>query len=48
MNERKLRLTREAIGEQDVTMPEAEGILRTIGIIALVLFVVMFSAAFPA
>lgn len=48
MSERKLRLTREAIGEQDATMPEAEGMLRTIGIIALVLFVVMFSAVFPA
>ena len=47
MNQRKLRLTREAIGEQDVTMPEAEGMLRAVGIIALVLFVVMFSASFP-
>lgn len=49
MNElRKLRLTREAIGEQDATMPEAEGLLRTIGVIALVLFVVLFSGTFPA
>ena len=49
MNEdRKLRLTREAIGDQDRTMPGAESFLRTVGIVALVLFVVLFSGTYPA
>ncbi len=49
MNElRKLRLTREAIGAEDGTMPGAEGQLRTVGIVALILFVVLFSSTFEA
>lgn len=49
MNElRKARLTREALGEQDPTMPGAEGLLRTLGIVALVLFVVLFTGTFQA
>lgn len=47
MNERrKLRLTREAIGDVDPTMPGAEGLLRTMGIVALVVFVLLFSSTF--
>ncbi|HUP96543.1 MAG TPA: hypothetical protein VM073_01305 [Usitatibacter sp.] len=46
--ERRLRLTREAIGDRDNTMPGAEGFLRTIGIVALVVFVVLFSGTYPA
>jgi len=49
MNElRKLRLTREAIGDQDPMMPGAEALMRTLGIVALVAFVVLFSGTFQA
>ena len=48
MNERRrLRLMREAIGDRDHTMPGAEGFLRTLGIVALVVFVVVFSGTYP-
>lgn len=48
MNEdRKLRLTREAIGDREPTVPGAEGFLRTLGIVALVVFVVVFSGTYP-
>lgn len=49
MNERrKLRLTREAIGDLDPTMPGTEGFLRNLGIVALVVFVVLFSGTFQS
>ena len=47
-DDRRLRLTREAIGDHDGTMPGAEAFLRAIGIVALVLFVVLFSGSYPA
>ena len=48
MNERrKLRLMREAIGDRDHTIPGAESFLRALGIVALVAFVVLFSASYP-
>ena len=47
-DERRARLTREAIGDRDDTIPGAEGFLRAIGIAALVLFVVVFSGNDPA
>jgi hypothetical protein len=46
-DDRRLRLTREAIGDRDGTMPGAEGFLRAIGIVALVLFVVVFTGSYP-
>ena len=45
---RKLRLTREALGNQDPAMPGAEGQVRAMAIVALVLFVVLFSGTFQA
>ena len=39
---------REAIGDRDHTIPGAEGFLRTRGIVALVVFVVVFSGTYPA
>ena len=49
MNEhRRQRLMREAIGDRDHTIPGAEGFLRTLGIVALVVFVVVFSGTYPA
>ena len=45
---RKARLIREGLGEQDPMMPGAEGLLRAMGIVALVLFVVLFSGTFQA
>lgn len=48
MNERRrLRLMREAIGDREHTIPGAEGFLRTLGIVALVVFVVVFSGTYP-
>lgn len=44
---RKQRLTWEAIGDQDPTMPGTETTLRTIAIVALVMFIVFFSGSFP-
>ncbi|MDQ3026759.1 MAG: hypothetical protein M3R58_09695 [Pseudomonadota bacterium] len=45
---RKLRLMREALGADDGTVPGAESQLRAMGIVALVLFVVLFSGTFQA
>ena len=47
--QRKLRLTREALGDRDdeVRVPDVDGLLRTLGIIALVLFVVLFTGTYP-
>ena len=47
-DDRRQRLTREAIGDRDGTMPGAEGFLRAVGVVALVLFVVLFAGSYPA
>jgi hypothetical protein len=45
---RKQRLTWEAIGrDADPTLPRTEAFLRTIGIVALVMFVVLFAGNYP-
>jgi len=40
---RKQRLMREALGAQEGEMPGAEEIVRIAGVIALILFVVLFA-----
>jgi hypothetical protein len=48
MNERRtLRLMREALNDPEARMPDADGWMRAIGIVALVLFVVTFSGSYP-
>ena len=43
---RRQRLTREAIGDREETLPGVEGFFRALGIVALVLFVVVFSGTY--
>jgi len=44
---RKQRLTWEAVGDQDPTLPGTEALLRTLGIAALVMFIVLFAGSYP-
>lgn len=44
---RRRRLTWEAIGSHDPTPPELEQLLRAMGIVGAVLFIVLFAASFP-
>jgi hypothetical protein len=49
MNERRqMRLMREALGDPQGRMPDADGYLRALGIVALVLFLVVFTGSYPA
>ena len=43
---RRQRLLQEALGDQPAAMPAAEAILRVVGIVALVAFVVLFAETF--
>jgi hypothetical protein len=43
---RKQRLTWEALGDGDPTVPGAEALIRTLTIVGLVLFIVLFSGSF--
>lgn len=45
---RKQRLTWEAIGREDPALPETEVVLRVMASVALVLFIVLISATYPA
>ena len=46
-DKRRQRLLREAIGDVHGTVPDAEGSLRVLAIIAVVMIVMVFSGSLP-